>query len=322
MKIINFTVSAIVLTHSLNCLADDSIALVAVGGIEFKRTNDIRMTYEQLNISQDTIEINFKFLNTSNRDIQTTVAFPKPRYSYNPGFSESMANNKPLGSFSTEVDGQDAKVTIDRRALSGNKDITNQLRNIGLTDKQIFETFAMCTEADGEVSFCGITKKQEAELKNIESWEVAETAYWEQVFPARKEISVSHKYSPLTGRYYFYGNNSKDEIDLKRSDDVCVDEATTNAMKNKIRSHISKGAKYVMVDVAEVEYVLWTGRNWGGTIDIFKLHLIKRSPDQVVSLCFSGKAKRLNETTIEFSQKDYIPPDKLRVNFYSFYDQH
>jgi Domain of unknown function (DUF4424) len=39
-------------------------------------------------------------------------------------------------------------------------------------------------------------------------------------------------------------------------------------------------------------------------------------PDDMVSLCFLGKPFKTSPTTIEFSQSNFIPQDKLIVFFY------
>ena len=73
-----------------------------------------------------------------------------------------------------------------------------------------------------------------------------------------------------------------------------------------------------MVMLDEVEYILGTGRNWKGPISDFTLDIVKVTPDQIVSLCFPGKATRVDDLTLRFQHKNFVPPDRLLVYFYSF----
>jgi hypothetical protein len=307
-----------------SCRANDSIARVATGGITFEKTEDIQMVQEVLEISTEAIRVNYRFLNKSKKDIHTTIAFPMPPYSYNPGFSTTAENNKPLESFEAKVNGQVLDVKDDRRAMVGKKDVTKQLQDIGLTEEQIFETFAMCGSEGDTVNYCNVTKSQEAELVKVGNWEVYETALWDQAFPAQKEITVSHEYTPLVGGWYYPAyleeephNPTAWGVGARNKDDVCADDGTKRAINKRIRSLIANGAGNVTVFVGEVEYILGTGKNWAGSIGDFRLRIIKDSPEQIVSLCFPGKPKRLDARTIEFSQKNFIPQDKLLVNFYT-----
>lgn len=76
-----------------------------------------------------------------------------------------------------------------------------------------------------------------------------------------------------------------------------------------------------MVMLNDVEYVLGTGRNWKGPIADFTLRIEKDSPEQFVSLCFPGRAKRVSPTVLEFSHTDFVPQDKLVVYFYTVIGQ-
>lgn len=231
-----------------------------------------------------------------------------------PGFSESRLNEGPLESFRILVGGHEIPTQMSRVALVGNLDVTQQLHEVGLSDKQIFETFGDCrAEDDGGTVICGIADEKRAEIvrhTGNSNWKVAETAYWEQVFPAMKEIEVSHEYQPFVGRSYDYSGIPGD------AKESCMDDGTQRAIAKNIDSLKAKGGDAV-VSLDVVEYILGTGRNWKGPIKNFKLILKKDSPNQIVSLCFPGKAKRTSASTIEFVHSNFVPQDKLVVYFYT-----
>ncbi len=69
-------------------------------------------------------------------------------------------------------------------------------------------------------------------------------------------------------------------------------------------------------NVKNVEYILGTGRNWKGPIGTFTLRIEKETPDEIISLCFSGKPKKISPTVYEFYKRDFVPPYRLVVFFY------
>ncbi len=302
--------------------ANDSLARVGAGGLTLLKTDNIQMVQEILEISPTKIRVHYRFLNESKQDIKTIVAFPMPPYGFNPGFSAGRENEKPLEDFHVWVDGKELETKTDRVATSFDGiDITDNLRKIGLSDEQIFETFGDCDVNDKTMEIkCGLSEHQEAAIAKLinerrgeNRWKVAETAYWEQAFPAGKEIEVVHEYKPFVGmRYSYY------DIPSEKGVDVCMDSKTLKAIANKHdKSHNEIEGKDP-ISLGEVEYILGTGRNWKGPIGNFKLIIKKELPGDIVSLCFPGKPLKASPTTIEFSQVNYIPQDKLIVFFYSF----
>lgn len=312
---------------SVSANANDSIARVGAGGITFLKSEDIRMAQEVLEISTKSIRVKYRFQNDSDKDIQATVAFPMPPYRWNAGESASDINIKPFRPFATQVNGHSVATKIAKRAMIKGEDVTSLLYKIGLTDQQIFETFAHCPDDGSEKKFelCGISKNQETLIKKLGDWDVSETALWEQVFPANKKINVLHEYTPLVGESYGipyqkgFGNVS-DILVKPENSEACVDDGVQSAIQRRVKSLADYGAKEVWVWLKEVEYILGTGRNWKGPIADFKLRIKKDSPDQFISLCFPGKPRRIGETVFEFSQKNFIPQDKLIIYFYNVSD--
>ncbi len=308
-----------------NVYANDSTARVGVGGITFLKSEDIRMVQEILEISTSQVRVQYRFQNESDKPIQATVAFPMPPYSWNSGEHATEANMGPLKNFITQVDGLTINSKIDRRAIIGKVDVTQRLRKIGLSDTQIFETFAHCPDDDTDKKFelCGLNKAQKIALEKLGDWKIEETALWAYEFPPHKEVNVSHEYPPFVGESYSVpiqrGREIHDPLAYIDTIDACLDVGTKNLIRKKVNSMVAHGRKNVSVSVREVEYVLGTGKNWKGPIKDFKLRIKKSSPDEIVSLCFPGKPKREGNTILEFSQKNLTPQDKLIVFFYNIY---
>ncbi|MBP8173809.1 MAG: DUF4424 family protein [Aeromonadaceae bacterium] len=311
-------------------IANDTTARVGTGGITFLQNSDIRMAEEELTLSSKQIRVRYRFENDSDHSVETTIAFPMPAYSWNPGFTALDANNMPMSSFSALVDGKPVATTRERRAMLDKRDITTALREAGLDDSQIFDNFANATP-DGH----GLDDAQAERLTRLgalqdklPTWQVAETRTWQQHFPAKTSLRIEHEYQPMVGTVYDApyqkGFGAFTRLPIPNSDnpsaapaEACVDEGTRQAAERRIKTLIKGGAKIIWVTLEDVEYILGTGRNWKGPIGRFTLRLEKQSPDQLVSLCFPGKPKREGDKTLVFQQHDYTPQDKLVVYFYT-----
>ena len=67
------------------CLANDSSAELATGGLVFTKSTDIEMVSEDLFISMKDIRVKYRFYNHSGHDVVTQVAFPVPDIEYGVG---------------------------------------------------------------------------------------------------------------------------------------------------------------------------------------------------------------------------------------------
>ena len=310
--------------------ANDTTARVGTGGITFLQNSDIRMAEEELTLSSKQIRVRYRFENDSQKAIDTTIAFPMPAYSWNPGFTALDANNMPMSSFSALVDGRPVATHRERQALLGRQDITQALRDVGLSDSQILDNFANATpDGHGLDDSQAETLTQLGALQDkLPTWQVAETRTWPQHFAARTTLHIEHSYQPMVGIVYDapyqkgFGNFTR--LPVPNSDnpsaapaEACVDEGTQQAAERRIKKLIKGGAKIIWVTLEDVEYILGTGRNWKGPIGSFTLRLEKQSPDQLISLCFPGKPRREGNKTLIFQQQDYTPQDKLVVYFYT-----
>ena len=318
----------IAMLYSAGPWANDTTARVGAGGITFLKNEDIRMLQEKLTVSTSSIRVQYRFLNEAARDVRATVAFPMPPYGWNPGESASDANEKPMDSFSIVVNGLTVKPSRSRRAIVRDRDITSELKALRLSDAQIFESFGDTTlEGHGLKSD---QAKRLAALGGLKdsypTWKVAETAHWEQLFPARREVAVEHTYKPFVGMVYsgpfqngqyVAGSGVPTASWDKDPNEACLDQGTRKSIEQRIKSLVENGAATVWVTLNDVEYVLGTGRNWKGPIGDFTLTIEKDSPDQLVSLCFPGKPGRIDARTLQFNHSNFEPQDRLIVYFYT-----
>jgi hypothetical protein len=323
---------------SFPALSNDSTARLGAGGLELTQSKSIRMVDEFLSISQDSVFVRYEFRNDSAVDEKTIVAFPMPRLWWNPGESASDANVKPLTGFKTLVAGNVVPTKVSTKAWFGRRDITRILSTSERSDGELLSYVSCSVETvnEGKCIDASLAKKVNAlvpgaidKSSRIPNFEVQQTAFWEQVFPATASLRIDHSYAPKVGQTWstYRGN----EIDFEpprqwapgRNNGVestkaaCLDEGVGEALRRRVQRLAKLNEGYVAVTLNDVEYVLGTGRNWKGPIESFVMHVVKNSPDQLVSLCFPGKSRKVDDLTLEFSAKNFVPQDKLIVYFYT-----
>jgi hypothetical protein len=317
--------------HTLPAIANDSTARIGAGGIILVKNRHIRMLSEHLTISQAKINVHYRFLNEGPSAIDTVVAFPLPVYHWDPEERAQIDDLRPIASLSVFADGQPVKIQMEVKALIGKRDITAQLRRIGLTYEQI-DSFA---GKDAYHEYLDISAKQKARLASlgawkddVPTWSVADTAYWHQIFPAGREITVDHSYQPFVGTIFSNFSlerpySAPEDIPVssdwnsdRNTDQSCLDEGSRKVIVKRLAELFKQGAKEIYVELYDVEYILGTARNWKGPISDFTLDVVKGSPDQIVSLCFPGKPTRINDTTLRFHHVNFVPQDRVIVNFY------
>jgi len=277
------------------------------------------MVSEVLEISTTKVRVTYQFLNTSAKDIKTTVAFPMPAFG-DTRFAGDEVHEGPVESFKVSVDGKPIHTRVYGVFRIDDVDVTDKLRKIGLSEKQILDPDFSCfigfdlVTTGGKV--CALTEKQEVELRKLGPVDlghrtIQETAYWEQIFPAGKEVEVVHEYKPFVGGRMADGGYLNLNKNPAKDAEACLDNTTRKAISRRL----ARG-DVVSFYVYDVEYILGTARNWKGPIKNFKLIVRKDTPRELVSLCFAGTPVKTSPTTIEFSQKDFVPQDHLIVYFY------
>ena len=315
--------------------ANDTTARVGAGGLVFTKSKDIRMVSEKLSISTSKITVDYVFRNESSMAIDTTVAFPMPAFGLNCGHSAIEENVRPLESFQITVDGLPVAPSKHRQAEVNGKDVTTALRQAGLSEEQIFVTFGHDCDTSHYVT--ELSARQQSALGRIGAmvrgdplWKIAETAHWQQTFPALRDVHVRHEYKPFKGYRGSAGFSTATAFDEPKSfpvstlwgddtDRACVDAGVRRGIRNRVDNELSTSATEVGVLLHDVEYIAGTGRNWKGPIAEFTLDIVKGTPDEIVSLCFPGKPTRVDDVTLRFQQRNFTPPDRLHVNFYSFW---
>ncbi|HEY8696836.1 MAG TPA: DUF4424 family protein [Rhizomicrobium sp.] len=307
---------------ALSARADDSSAALGAGGIQFTKMADIRMASEDLRLSPDAVRIRYEFVNDSNKDIETVVAFPLPdidAYEFW-GTPIGRLTDDPVNfvGFKAVVNGKSVAVTVEQKATYNGHDVTAIVRSAGLPVNIVsgrnYQRMDKLTPAQKRT----LTKAGLAEFDNdqgIARWIIQTRFYWTQRFPAHKTVTIEHSYKPVTGQAFF------SEYDLKSrtgsSDDYwkkpyCMDEGTLTRVRQAIAEHKAANRNEGLLNAYSTAFILKTANNWKGGIGRFHLTLDKLKPENTLSLCWDGELKKTGATIFESTRQDFAPQHDIK----------
>lgn len=292
--------------------ANDSIGYVATGGVQYLKNKNIQMLSEDLFISKKIIKVDYQFKNLSNQDVAETVLFPLPKVE---NFFESdfADTEKLLKSFKVQVNGKSiqpemhVRTFIQKDEKTAPIDMTDSFKQCGFTEKDLlnpwsrqnyeYETFEHklrnCKNAE-------LQKVLSKDSNEVISWSSQVIYSWKQTFKANALTRVQHQYAPLVGG----------SVALYPEEDnktYCMDQN----FKAGLRKAKSQHAPYQALG-----YILTTGANWAKPIQDFKL-TIERDANELVSFCWAGKVKKLNDTQFQMTEKNFVPKQDLGIIFVS-----
>lgn len=307
------TLAAVACAH-----ANDSTAKLDAGGLALTYNPAIRMEEEDLYLSEREVRVRYRFLNTSNADIETLVAFPLPEIETGEGGNYAIESSDPINfiGFRVTVDGRPLTPSVQAKATSLGVDITSLLEKYGLPITTIVgtdrERAALNDKLTGlpehalrELEKYGAIDRLSSSRAGVADvnprWSAHIAFYWFQTFPARRAIEVTHRYKPVP-RNFFTGLEELGGARMRK--DYCVDEPFLAAARKRADSATLTGL--------ELRYILSTARNWAGPIGSFRLTLDKGSPARVASTCFSG-LKQSGPTTFVAEKKDFMADEDLGV---------
>lgn len=299
--------------------ANDSSAQLAAGGLVFTKNVDVEMKSEDLFISQDKIKVHYVFFNKSPNDVKTVVVFPIPVIKAN-FENENVVipvntSDNYLG-FETKVNGQPVKAQIEQKALVNGVDYSELLKKLNIP----LASYLTSTSHDldnlpqvekDKLLKLGIVTVEEYDVghgmeKHIKpNWDLQTNYYWDQTFPANKEIVIEHQYKPSVGAFVTnfldFDKTLQNEYLSKYQHTYCLE----NNLINTIRKANPKNyyEKYI-------DYILKTGTNWSGPIKHFRLVVDKGNPNNFVSFC-GENVKKISPTQFEMTKENFVPESDI-----------
>jgi hypothetical protein len=308
----NWTILA-ALALAAPAAANDSTAEHAAGGLVLTRSADIDMVSEYLFVSTGEVRVRYIFRNRSPKEVRTAVAFPMP----DRDLAEEQEGDVAYPSgFGTKVDGRPVTMKVERKAMLGSVDHSALLRSLGLGPDSDSQALGRLAPADrgrlirlGLAALDGYRSGRELVSRLIPIWTVKETWYWEQVFPAGRDLAVEHRYVPGTGGSvdaalafpeFRAGPEGKAMIR-----DYCVDPAFLAGLDRLRRRSPATPEQ-------RIGYILTTGGNWRSPIGDFRLVIDKGAAANLVSFCGDG-VRKISPTRFEMRKKSWRPDRDLRI---------
>jgi len=306
--------------------ANDGAAEHAAGGLVFKQNDDVDMVSEDLFISVTEVRVRYVFRNRTPRDTRITVAFPLPDYD----LTEPQEGDVVWPSdFETRVDGRPVRTQVERKAILRGVDQSALLAGLGVPifyqggdparETAAWEALqALSGEGRQRLISSGLVREIPAEngRTSLEPlWTVKETWYWDQVFPAGRDVVIEHRYQPGAGGIVA---TALAIPSLRQSPDgqariarYCMDSAFLGAIDRIARR---EGTEIPSISETWVSYILTTGAGWRSPIGEFRLVVEKQRPEDLVSFCGEG-VRRISPTQFEMRRRDWRPDRNLDVLF-------
>lgn len=306
--------------------ANDSAAELSIGGLQFVRTRDVAMESEDLRIALDRIIVRYQFANVTNKPVTLTVAFPLPDIELSEADNIALPSNDPVNfvDFETRIDGSPAPLTIDQRAMIGDKDVSALLRQFKLPllpigNREIRMTdlpAATRTRLVDEGLLMPAGMSDNGRQQYAPGWVTRTSAVRQQVFPPSRTVVVEHQYRPSVG-------SSADTIlrpGLRRSNALGPEVAryrkeycVTDGFLAELTSAGDGTVNTAKLQERRISYVLKTGANWAGPIRAFKLTIDPGGSDRMVSFCQGRLKASPAGNTLEYTASDFKPDTDLKI---------
>ena len=296
--------------------ANDTSAALGTGGLQFVRNEQVEMRSEDLFISETEIRVRYVFRNTGAKDVTTLVAFPLPDIpnSETANFVVPRPEMENFLDFHTVVDGTPVRTEVERRVFSLGLDRTRLLEELkvplspyGMAAGAALD--ALPAETKARLVALGIARIEEMDIgKGMKpytvpgDWTLKTTYYWNQTFPAGKELVIEHRYRPSVGSSVGtrYAKDPTDAYDVafraRATRRYCLDDDFFAAVRRGKGQYTDN----------TISYILGTAANWAGPIGDFTLTVDKGAADNIVSFCGTN-VRKVGPTTFQVRQKDFVP---------------
>ncbi len=323
-------IALILIVHpSVPLYANDGAAEIALGGIRLKQERRIVMAKESLHISKKKVRVQYEFINESDENVTTEIAFPIPDYWVTharniPYFNDfkALVNGVQI-KYHTQASAwlkdTDVSKTLDKLKISipnfgnwGNSNQKSQLHMLSSHELNILHKDGLIWDTHKNDE-CGLQPK----------WTVKKTYHWTQTFPAKTTTHIQHEYSPEIG----FSNLTIEEIENpshhkntnNNAESGCPDRALKSvlekALKNRFKndpSTMNWPGKLFFTDW--VRYILTTATTWKTPIHDFEL-IIEREPGEFTTFCWDGPVEKIGPNTFRARINQFIPKKELTVYF-------
>lgn len=304
--------------------ANDSVAGMALGGLQLLRSFDIEMAEEDLYISPTEVRVRYLFRNRSKAAIDTLVAFPLPPVGF--GFEFDWVpipdtEDANYVGFTTRIDGAEVPLQVESRALLLGLDRTDRLTELGVPLMPFADDVLAQIAALPAATRAALRAENLIDAEGAPLWQLQTTLWRRQVFPGGGEVVVEHSYTPVRGgmAHAPVGNTDPGSADIWQQEYVeaararyCIEPEMEGELRYRRLDGVAPDARHY--GASDVGYILTTGANWAGPIGRFRLVAEVPNAWDSVFLCLDG-ARRVAPNRIEAELTDFWPEHDLQVMF-------
>lgn len=309
-------------------LANDTTAELKTGGLEFTHSDNIEMREERLYISPTRVKVDYVYHNSSDKDVETYVAFPMPdiQGSLDPMMDAGNRESDNFLGFTVTQDGVAIQPSLQQRIYSGNIDMTDVLKAAKVPLNPLSDATSKALAELPETTrndlltrglVYGNTYDDGSGEKTdwTAMWNLKSSYYWKTTFPAGKDVRVHHEYRPSVGgtvavTYLDENDQPKGERWDEYAKKYCVDDTFVKIAQKSNKNMRDQVKPYYVENW--ISYVLSTGANWMGPIGKFTLIVDKGAKDNYVSFCGTD-VKKTGETTFTMTATDFTPEKDLDI---------
>jgi hypothetical protein len=322
----------LVLVGSCPGIANDEASGVAAGGVVPRQEQRISIKKERLTIKNSgeysccTIEVEYEFLNESNEDVTTVVAFPMPEY-----YFALVGPPGEFRDFKVWINGRDQKYQTEFRAMVNGKDYTETLTSLGIRVSTFgdatpehwpsgYQIEKLSWDEQEKLIRMGLIDKRDNNLWPL--WALRKKHFWTQTFPANQVVRISHLYTALDGNKQIrLPKKSKTEFwnEFKELPDGCFEGNLLISLNRKLESAL-KSAENLWIYCSWVKYILTSANTWKTPIKEFELIVEKPRSKKIhpsyISFCWDGKVEKVENNRFIARKQDFVPTQELTVYFF------
>lgn len=318
--------------------ANDGFGGLSATGLQFEKSDSIKMLSEDLYLSEKKVKVAYVFYNAGQSDVTGEVIFPLPPISLGELWESDFAIDRDkldsdnFVNFTIKVDGKVVQAKADRIAVipppydenakpadayeTPGEDITAILAKYGIplslnNDKVRAVLVKLPKAAKDDLQAKGIADFSQAD-DPYPAWAIVERFHWTQTFKAGADMRIEHSYDgAFPGGIFVWSAPSEPEsYQAELVKKYCIDAGTQKAIVKALRK--DEGGQSFSGMAYYIDYVLMTAKSWAGPIGDFKLTIDKGNPKNVISLCIDDIHKT-SPTTFVMQAKNFTPKGDLSI---------
>ncbi len=308
--------------------ANDSSAEFETGALRFQRDPDISMRAEDLAISAKRVAISYTFFNQSPRAKTILVAFPMPDIvgaDSNDELAVPTDNADNVFDFKVTSDGAPVPLHLEQKALARGLDQTARLRQLHIPLMPIAAETDKALDRLPKADRADLVRLGIARIENygtgdaptedhlVANWTLQSAFTWTQTFPAMRAVVLDQSYRPSVGSSAQTRIGTSNWKSLPGSARYirrfCIDPSIVGSVQRAMRS---KKIDYPPFGEQRIAYILKTGANWAGPIEMFHLTVDKGDAANLLSFCGDSVVKT-GPTKFEVHKHNFVPRDDLSI---------